>query len=142
MDKSTATGGSLRPRLVWVRVAGVIGALFGLLTIREGGAVLFVDGAARVAAGDYVPFVLWFNFLAGFAYVVAGVGLVFGRLWAARVALIIAAATLGIFMIFGAHILSGGAFEIRTVVAMALRSVIWCAIAVISLKTLGRLDMS
>jgi hypothetical protein len=112
------------------------------MTIREGGAVLFVDGAARVAAGDYVPFVLWFNFLAGFVYVIAGVGLVFGRPWAARVALIIAAATLGIFAIFGAHVLSGGAFEMRTVVAMTLRSVIWCLIAVISLRALMRLDIS
>jgi len=50
MDKS-------RPNLLWIRIAGVIGALFGLMTLREGGAVLFVDGAARVAAGDYVPFV-------------------------------------------------------------------------------------
>jgi hypothetical protein len=135
MDKS-------RPNLLWIRIAGVIGALFGLMTLREGAAVLFVDGAARVAAGDYVPFVLWFNFLAGFVYVIAGVGLVFGRPWAARVALIIAAATLGIFAIFGAHVLSGGAFEMRTVVAMTLRSVIWCLIAVISLRALMRLDIS
>jgi len=67
MDKLITTGPNLRRRLLWVRAAGIIGALFGLLTIREGGAVLFVDGAARVAAGDFVPFVLWFNFLAGFA---------------------------------------------------------------------------
>lgn len=134
MGKSDTSGHMRRSRLIWVRVAGVIGTLFGLLTIREGGAVLFVDGAARVAAGDYVPFVLWFNFLAGFAYVVAGVGLVFGRPWAARVALIIAAATLGIFAVFGAHVFSGGAFEVRTVIAMTLRSIVWCSIAVISLR--------
>ena len=40
-------------------------------------------GAARQAAGHYVPFVLWFNFLAGFAYIVAGVGLWMRRRWAA-----------------------------------------------------------
>ena len=78
---------TLWTRPVWLRIAAAIGAVFGLMTIREGGAVLFVDGAARVAAGDYVPFVLWFNFLAGFAYVVAGVGLWFRRPWAARVAI-------------------------------------------------------
>lgn len=125
-----------RSRLTWVRVAGVIGALFGLMTIREGGAVLFVDGPARVAAGDYVPFVLWFNFLAGFAYVIAGVGLLFVRPWAAGVALVIVAATLGVFAIFGAHVFSGGAFEMRTVVAMTLRSVVWCSIAVLSCRSL------
>ena len=106
------------------------------MTIREGGAVLFVDGAARAAAGDYVPFVLWFNFLAGFAYVVAGTGLVFRQTWAQRVALVIAAATLVVFVAFGAHIFGGGAFEMRTVVAMTLRSVIWCSIAALSWRTL------
>lgn len=131
MDKS-------RPNLLWIRIAGVIGALFGLMTLREGGAVLFVDGAARVAAGDYVPFVLWFNFLAGFAYVVAGTGLVFGRPWAGRIALIIAAATLIVFVAFGVHIVGGGAFEMRTVVAMTLRSVIWCSIAALSWRILLR----
>ncbi len=131
MDKS-------RPNLLWIRIAGVIGALFGLMTLREGGAVLFVDGAARVAAGDYVPFVLWFNFLAGFAYVLAGIGLVFGRPWAGRIALVIAVATLGVFVAFGAHIAGGGAFEMRTVVAMTLRSVIWCLIAALSWTILLR----
>ena len=48
---------------------------FGLLTIREGGSILFGSGASRAAAGNYVPFVLWFNFVAGFAYILAGVGL-------------------------------------------------------------------
>ena len=97
---------------------------------------MFVDGAARVAAGDYVPFVLWFNFLAGFAYVVSGVGLVFGRPWAGRVALVIAAATLIVFAAFGAHVFGGGAFEMRTAVAMTLRSVIWCSIAALSWRVL------
>ncbi|WP_147654192.1 hypothetical protein [Vulcaniibacterium gelatinicum] len=49
-------------RAIWMRVVSLIAIGFGLMTIREGGAVLFVDGAARQAAGHYVPFVLWFNF--------------------------------------------------------------------------------
>ena len=48
-------------REIWMHVIALIAVAFGLLTIREGGAVLFVDGAARAAAGSYVPFVLWFN---------------------------------------------------------------------------------
>jgi hypothetical protein len=138
MDKSIATGLYPGRRLSWVRAAGVIGALFGLLTIREGGAVLFVDGAGRAAAGDFVPFVLWFNFLAGFAYLVAGVGLWFRQAWAARIALAIALATLGVFVAFGVYVVSGGAFEMRTVVAMTLRSGIWLAIAAIGWRTLLR----
>jgi hypothetical protein len=110
--------------------------LFGLLTIREGGAVLFVDGAGRAAAGDFVPFVLWFNFLAGFAYLVAGIGLLFRQAWAARAALAIALATLAVFAAFGVHAVSGGAYETRTLVAMMLRSTVWLIIAAIGWRVL------
>jgi len=76
-------------RSIWHWLISLLAIGFGLLTLREGGAVLFVDGAARQAAGHYVPFVLWFNFLAGFAYIVAGVGLWMRRRWAAWLAIVI-----------------------------------------------------
>ena len=62
--------------------------------------------SARAAAGDYVPFVLWFNFLAGFAYIVAGAGLFLWRQWAVKLSLFIALATLLVFAAFGIHILA------------------------------------
>ncbi len=117
--------------VMWLRVAAVIGALFGLMTIREGGAVLFFDGPAHQAAGDFVPFVLWFNFLAGFAYVLAGLGLWRRRRWATWAASGIAVATLIVFAAFAWHVINGGAFEFRTVIAMALRSSVWVLIAAI-----------
>ena len=69
-----------------LRVLAALGGVFGLATLREGGLVLFGSGATRAAAGDYVDFVVWFNFLAGFAYVIAGTGLAFRRPWAVRMA--------------------------------------------------------
>lgn len=59
----------------WNRAIALVAVGFGAFTLKEGGAVLFSDGAARAAAGDYVPFVLWFNFTVGFVYIVAGIGL-------------------------------------------------------------------
>lgn len=123
-------------RILWLRVVAVLGAIFGLMTIREGGAVLFFDGAARAAAGDYVPFVLWFNFLAGFVYVIAAAGLWFRRAWAARVALGVAAATLLVFAAFAFHAVSGGVYETRTVVAMTIRSAVWLVIAAVGWRAL------
>jgi hypothetical protein len=78
---------------VWLILAAVIAVVFGLLTIRSGGAVLFGETTARDAAGTYVPFVVWFNFFAGFAYVVAGIGLWLRRRWAAALAVALAAGT-------------------------------------------------
>lgn len=116
-------------RNVWFRAVSAGAMVFGLMTLKEGGSVLFIDGAARAAAGAYVPWVLWFNFLAGLAYVVAGVGLWQQRRWAARLALAIAAATALVFVAFGVHVLAGGAYEQRTVLALALRTLLWAAIA-------------
>lgn len=122
-------------RNVGIRLMSLLAIGFGLLTLREGGAVLFFDGAARQAAGHYVPFVLWFNFLAGFAYVVAGVGLWRRRRWAAWLALAIALATALVFVAFGVHVALGGAWEHRTPVAMTVRTLVWIAIAALARRS-------
>ena len=109
----------------WIRAISLLAVVFGLMTLKEGGAVLFGSGEARTAAGNYVPFVLWFNFVAGFAYVVAGEGIWLQRRWAAGLALVIAAATALVFAAFGVHVLAGGDYELRTVVAMSLRTLVW-----------------
>lgn len=126
-------------RSPWIWAISFVAISFGLLTIRAGGTVLFGSAAARSAAGHYVPFVLWFNFLAGFAYVIAGVGLWLERRWAAWLALVIAVATALVFAAFGVHVLAGGAYELRTVVAMSLRTLVWTAIAVVALLARRRL---
>ena len=123
---------------LYLRVLAAIGILFGLATLRAGGAVLFGDDEALLAAGDYVGFVVWFNFLAGFAYIITGTGLAFRQPWAVRMAWFIALATLVVFVAFGVHIMGGGAFESRTVGAMTLRSVVWLAIATIGWRILRK----
>lgn len=119
-----------RPVYIWILAAVAIA--FGALTIKSGGAVLFFDGQARTAAGNYVPFVLWFNFLAGFAYILAGIGLLQRKAGAATLAIGIAVATVAVFAAFGLYVVNGGAFEIRTVIAMSIRSVVWLTIAFFS----------
>ncbi|GMU68150.1 MAG: hypothetical protein AMXMBFR37_04830 [Steroidobacteraceae bacterium] len=124
-------------RGIWMRAISLIAIGFGLLTIREGGAVLFQDGVARAAAGDYVPFVLWFNFLAGFAYVIAGVGLWTHRRWAAKLAIVVTVATALVFLAFGVHVYLGGAWEQRTAIAMMLRTLVWAGIATVAWRRLA-----
>ena len=119
-----------RPSTLY-RAIALFAAGFGLLTIKAGASALFGDEAARLVAGAYVPFVLWFNFLAGFAYVIAAIGLWNARRWAARLAIAIAVATALVFVALGAHIFTGGSYEMRTVMAMSLRTLVWTVIAVI-----------
>lgn len=104
-------------------VAGGAAIIFGLLTLVSGGSALF----GAVDMGAVVPFVLWFNFLAGFAYVIGGVALAFGHRLAFPVALAILLATTVVFAAFGVRVLSGDAFEMRTVIAMTFRTAFWAA---------------
>ncbi len=128
----------MQQRGLLLRAISVIAVGFGLLTIKEGGAILFGGDAARAAAGNYVPFVLWFNFLAGFAYVIAGAGLWLRIRWAARLSVVIAAATALAFAAFAAHVHAGGAYEMRTVIAMSLRTLVWVTISAIAWRGLLR----
>ena len=114
----------------WALVAAIIAILFGILTVIAGGSALFGSVEARAAVGNAVPFVLWFNFLSGFVYVLAGTGLFVWRRWAAQLSALLAGAILVVFAAFGLHVALGGAFEMRTVVAMILRSGVWVAIAI------------
>ena len=122
--------------LTWV--IGFVAVLFGLMTIKSGGQVLLGDEAAVAAAGDYVPFVLWFNFTAGFVYLIAGIGIALRKSWAVGLSLLIAVATLLVYAAFGLHIYFEGAYETRTVMAMTLRSTVWTVIFALTYRQLIR----
>ncbi len=110
--------------------AGLVAIAFGLLTLKEGGLTLFGPPQYAAAAGHYVPFVLWFNFIAGFFYILAGVCILRRRRAGVVLAVSIAVLTILVFGAFGAHILFGGDYEQRTVIAMSARSLVWIGIAV------------
>jgi len=116
------------------KIAAGVAVVFGVLTIVSGGRVLFGGVAAQAAAGDTVPFVLWFNSLSGFVYVLAGVGIAMGRRGAAWLAILLAVAIAVVFALFGLHVFQGGEFEMRTVGAMTLRLVVWVTIAAVAVR--------
>ena len=117
------------------RIAGGVAIVFGLMTLASGGSTLL----GGLEMGAVVPFVLWFNTAAGVAYVAAGLGLWRGRRWAFPLSFAIFAATLIVFAGFGLHEAQGGAFEMRTVFAMALRSAVWGVISLVARRTLSAL---
>ncbi len=120
------------PKPAWVNFIAAIALIFGAMTLFSGGSVLFIDGQARADAGNYVPFILWFNFITGFFYMAAGMGILCWQKWGLTLSRIILVATLIAFIGLAGHITTGGNFEMRTVIAMALRSFVWLAIALVT----------
>lgn len=121
----------MKTRSIALRIAALGAVAFGLATLASGGRALF--GGADM--GAIVPFVLWFNFLAGFFYILAGAGLWRGAAWATKLALAIAAATAAVFAFFLLHVWQGGAYETRTLAAMSLRLAVWLAISFVARRS-------
>lgn len=115
------------------RISVGVALMFGVMTVLSGGTVLFSGSRIQALAGDTVSFVLWFNFLSGFIYVLAGVGIALQRRWATTLSIALAVAIAIVFLAFGFHVLQGGAFEVRTVAALTLRLSIWVVISAVLL---------
>ena len=122
-----------------LKALSAVGVVFGALTVFSGWQGLFGDAATRAALGHTVGFVLWFNFLAGFAYVAAGLGLWRGERWGLILATALALGTALVAAAFGLHVLGGGAFEMRTVGALALRLGFWVVVAALAHRALKAL---
>ena len=131
MEHRQPTGARAR-KLARFRVLGGIAGVFGIATLSASGSVLFGPDRARALAGDIVPFVVWFNFLAGFAYLAAAVGLWRARGWGYWLAIVIALATAATGLAFGYVAFSGAAVEPRTGMALAFRFAVWTALAALS----------
>lgn len=112
-----------------IRILALAAAVFGVLTVASGGMALFGSASTRAAYGSVVPFVLWFNFLSGFVYLLAAYGLYRGRRWGGGLAAFIAITTGLVFIAFGLAVALGVPFEMRTVGAMSARTVFWLGVA-------------
>lgn len=123
----------MNKRLV-VHWLAIVAIAFGAVTLFSGAQALFGSPEARASVGNAVPFVLWFNFCAGFVYILAGWGLLRRRPWAVHASIFLASSTALIAAAFGAYILGGGAFEVRTVGAMAIRLLFWIAVSVAAIS--------
>lgn len=120
-----------------LKVLGAIAIVFGLMTLVSGGQALFLGPERGIDMGQVVTPVLVFNFVAGFAYMTAGVGIWRGWRWGAQLALVLAVLTVGMFGYLGLHILGGGRYEMRTVVAMGFRAGFWALVAFVAMRNVG-----
>ncbi|MCR8723025.1 hypothetical protein [Frigidibacter sp. ROC022] len=113
-----------------LKIGAGVAIAFGALTLFSGGMALFGGAEVQAAVGNAVPWVLWFNFLSGAVYIAAGIGIWTGAIWGTVLARLLAVSLLALFAAFLWRVYSGGAYEMRTVGAMVLRSGFWLGMAV------------
>ncbi|MBU4538631.1 MAG: hypothetical protein L6264_08335 [Weeksellaceae bacterium] len=95
--------------------------IFGLLTLFMSSSVLFDWFGIRAKEGNFVPFIVWTNWLCGFLYLTAAYGIFKNKTWS-KIPLItgliiLILAYIGLFI----HIEHGGLYENKTLGAMAFR---------------------
>lgn len=106
-------------------IAGVLAILFGGMTLVEGGVLVFGGAKALEEAGNVVPWVLYYNFAAGFVYVLTGLATLMDKPIAKKFALGLALVNLLVLISLIIYILTGGLYLQRTPVAMTVRTLFW-----------------
>lgn len=119
---------------IWIIALSAITIIFGIITIFAGGNALFTE-SGKLAAGKIVSLILWYNFIAGFFYIAAGIAIFRQKSMAIRIAMLLANSSIAIYFALLMHIFEGNVYEMRTLIAMTLRTFYWIAIATIVFKS-------
>jgi hypothetical protein len=108
---------------------GLVILIFGVMTLVSGGRAIFTEEGIA-SRGHIVPLVLVFNFIAGFFYFFASI-LTFKLNPSVKmlaIALAVSCGMVWLYLIY--HILHGGLYEHRTLVAMSFRTIFWVVLAI------------
>mgnify|MGYP006909075761 CR=1 FL=1 len=105
---------------------GIVSALivFATSTLFMSSSVLFDWFGIREREGNYVAFIVWTNFIAGFLYLIAAYGLLFAKKWALWVLVATLLLLVCALIILGLYINYGGDFELKNVGAMIFRIIV------------------
>jgi len=108
-----------------LRTAAGVAVIFGLRPLYPAGGRCS-EGPPRWPQQEIPSPLLWFNFLSGFVYVLARVGIARGRRWGVLLSIGLAVMIAAVFALFGLSVFQGAAFEMRTVDAMSLLDCLGC----------------
>jgi hypothetical protein len=101
--------------------SGTILLAFGLLTLFLSSSVIFDLFGVREMEGNYVPFIVWANFIASLIYLFATYGFFSKKKWTGKILGLASGILILAFIFFILHINNGGIYEQKTVGAMIFR---------------------
>jgi len=105
-------------------ILGLFIAIFGLLTLYLSGSIIFDLFGVREAQGNYVPFVIWANFISSLIYLVSAYGVISKQSWTPK----LLSGSVIILLITGVgfyfYVQAGGVHEAKTSAAIPFRIVV------------------
>lgn len=111
---------------------------FGLLTLFLSSSVIFDLFGIREKEGNYVPFIVWANFISSILYLIAAVAWI-KKMKVTNTLLGISTAILALgFIGLLIHVNAGGLHETKTIGAMVFRTVLTLLFTIISYKSLKK----
>lgn len=111
---------------------------FGLLTLFLSSSVIFDLFGIREKEGNYVPFIVWANFISSILYLIAAVTWI-KKMKVTLALLGISTAILALgFIGLLVHVNAGGLHETKTIGAMVFRTVLTLIFTIISYKSLKK----
>lgn len=112
--------------------------IFGAVTVFMSSAVLFDFFGIRAREGNFVPYIVWTNWLCGFLYLATAYGIYREKKWTlyclvTALVLLVTATTVLII-----HIKNGGLYEMKTLGAIAFRTALTALFTVLTPKFFKR----
>jgi hypothetical protein len=128
----------MRKKEIFRYIIAIVLLAFAAVTVFMSSSVIFDWFGIREKEGDYVPFIVWTNFIAGFLYLISAYGLFKAQNWAFWIMLGTILFLMIALIVLALYINYGGVFEIKNVGAMMIRIGFTIALTVIVYFSLKR----
>lgn len=113
-------------------ITGTILLLFGLVTLFLSNFIFFGLFGLREVMGNYVLFVVIANFFCSILYLFASYGMFKNKRWTTQILIYTLLILVLTFIALMIYIVSGGLYEMKTIVAMTFRTLLTTAFLLIS----------
>ena len=125
-----------------LKITAIALLLFALLTLFLSSSVIFNLFGIRGKEGNYVPLVVWANFISSILYLAAAYGLFKIKKWSVWLLVISVVILVAAFIGLKLHISEGGLYEVKTLNAMIFRIGLTALLAVASYFLLQNKQLS
>ena len=125
-----------------LKITAIALLLFALLTLFLSSSVIFNLFGIRGKEGNYVPLVVWANFISSILYLAAAYGLFKMKKWSVWLLVISVVILVAAFIGLKLHISEGGLYEVKTLNAMIFRIGLTALLAVASYFLLQNKQLS